>query len=731
MPWVGSSVTKRPDACMKQELPQTQPKALVVDDDDALRMLVCAALEQNGMAVIEAANGRRALESCEQHQPDVVLLDVIMPKLDGFATCMALRERPGGAHVPVLMMTGLDDVESINRAFEVGATDFITKPINYAILTYRVKYMIRGATVANELRESEARLSKAQDLARLGHWEWDLQTRVIVCSALVEELFGVKNGSRLESSAPVMERVHPDDRSEIEHLIKRAFSERRALHADYRVINNGEIVYVNQETAFTTAHDDGSACFTGVIQDVSVRHRAEQQAHELKNFDAVTGLPNRSAITRDLAWAVNLAKRHERTLAVLSVDIDDFKRINDSLGHSAGDEPLKAIAAKLVRCVRSTDFIVDERDHTPAGQSTVAHLGSDEFLILLTEIKSPEDAAIVSRRIRKSLGEPFRIDGRAVVLTASIGISAFPHDGNTPDELLKNASVVLSVAKQAGRDHDQFFTSTINARALERFAMETNMRKALDAGQFELWYQPKLDLIKHEVVGAEALVRWRDPDLGIIAPHQFIPIAEETGLIVPLGKWIFAQACRQILAWQGSDMERLHIAVNISAAQFAAGDIHHQMSNAAEAYGIPVSALQLELTESLIMTDVDDTVAVLEKLHEAGFGLWIDDFGTGYSSLSYLKTLPISGLKIDQSFVRDMHENHDDASIVTSIITLAHGLGLGVVAEGAESSEHVAQLTASGCDFVQGYYFTPPMPIDSFTTWVTEYEARPTLIAAG
>ena len=450
-----------------------------------------------------------------------------------------------------------------------------------------------------------------------------------------------------------------------------------------------------------------------------------------KNFDAVTGLPNRASITHDLAWALDLARRHERTLAVLSVDLDDFKRINDSLGHSAGDEMLKAIALKLVRCLRSTDIIVDERNRTQAGQAMVAHLGGDEFLVVLTEIKSPEDAAIVSRRIRKSLSEPLQIDGRAIVLTASIGISAFSDDGNTPEELLKNASAALNVAKQAGRDHDQFYTSTINSRAFERFAMETNMRRALDTGQFELWYQPKLDLTMHAIVGAEALVRWRDPDLGIIAPQQFIPIAEETGLIVPLGKWIFAQACRQILAWQDSDMEGLHIAVNISAAQFTAVDIHRQMVNAVEAHGISVAALELELTESLIMTNVDDTVPVLQNLHDVGFGLWIDDFGTGYSSLSYLKTLPISGLKIDQSFVRDMHQNHDDASIVASVITLAHGLGLGVVAEGAESSEHVAQLTECGCDFVQGYYFAPPMPIDSFTTWVNEHETRPVLIAAG
>lgn len=693
-------------------------------------MLMCAALEQNGIAVIEAANGHRALESFEQHQPDVIVLAVMMPKLDGFGTCKALRKRPGGAHVPVSMMTGLEDVESINRAFEVGATDFITKPINYTILTYRVKYMLRGMAIANELRESEARLSKAQDLAKLGHWEWNLQTRVMVCSELVEELFGVKSGEQLASNEPAIQRIHPDDKDEIGHLMKRAFSERRALHADYRIIKDGEVVYVNQESTFIKAHDDRGECYTGVIQDVTARHLAEQQTHKLKNFHVVTGLPNRSSITQDLAVAIDHAGHNERTLAVLSIDIDDFKRINDSLGHDPGDELLKAIALKLVRCVRATDFIVDEHSRTQTGQAIVGHLGGDEFVIVLSDIKSPEDAAIVSRRIRKSLGEPFQIDGKAVVLSASIGISAFPHDGSTPEELLKNAGAALNVAKQAGRDHDEFYTSTINARAFERFAMETNMRKALDAGQFELWYQPKLDLNSHDIVGAEALVRWRDPDLGIIAPQQFIPIAEETGLIVPLGKWIFEQACRQILAWQDSDFEGLHIAVNVSAAQFAAGDIHRQMSNAVEAHGIPFTALQLELTESLIMTDVDDTVAVLEQLHNTGFGLWIDDFGTGYSSLSYLKTLPISGLKIDQSFVRNMHQNKDDASIVASIVTLAHGLGLGVVAEGVELSDHVQQLAACGCDIAQGYYFTPPMPIDGFTTWVSEHEIRPTLSAA-
>ena len=728
MPWVGNSVTKPPKTAVNQH---SQPKILVVDDDAALRLLVCAALDQSGMDVIEAADGREALESFDRYQPDAVLLDVMMPELDGFATCRAIREKPAGTHVPVLMMTGLEDVESIDRAYEIGATDFITKPVNYTLITYRVKYMLRGAAIANELRESEARLSKAQSLAKLGNWEWNLTTHRLVCSELVEDLFGVTNESRLDSNETVMQRIHPDDRQEIVDLMNRAFSKRCALHAEYRIVKNDDVIFINQETTFTQAADGGAEFYSGVVQDVSARKIAEQHAHELKNFDAVTGLPNRSLVTQELSWAIDLAQRHERTLAVLSLGLDDFKRINDSLGRDAGDEILKAVALKLVRCVRSTDTITAEELRNQTGQAMIARVGGDEFVVVLSEIKSPEDAAIVSRRIRTALTDPIVIDGEQIVVSASIGISAFPHDGNTPEELLKHAEAALNVAKQAGRNRDQFYTSSINARVSERFALETNMRKALAAEQFELWYQPKLELATHDVVGAEALIRWRDPDLGIISPQQFIPIAEDTGLIVPLGAWIVDEACRQISTWQDTGMERLHIAINLSAAQFATDDIHRQISGAVEAHGIPITALELELTESLIMTDIDDTVPLLEKLNDAGFSLWIDDFGTGYSSLSYLKTLPLTGLKIDQSFVREMHQNQDDASIIAAVITLANGLGLSVVAEGAELSEHVVALAACGCHFVQGYYFAAPMPIDRFESWVRDHDTRPALVASG
>ena len=575
---------------------------LIVDDDAVARLMAREALEQSGITVIEAENGIEAVQRCSDDHPDIVLLDVQMPELDGFEACARMRNTPAGRDVPILMMTGLDDIDSINRAYEVGATDFVTKPINYLILAYRVRYMLRAK-------------------------------------------------------------------------------------------------------------------------------RVEQQVHQLSHYDTVTGLPNRAHMHRQLTRAVDLARRHERIVAVLSLDLDHFQRINDTLGHGRGNELLVVVADRLSNCLRRSDYVTRESDQHISLDS-VARLGGDEFLMMLTETNSAEDAALVARRVSRGLRKPIKLDGEDICLTVSIGISVFPMDGADPEALLKQTDFALNHAKNEGRDCYQFYTASMNARAFERLSMENKLRKALQEDQFLLFYQPKIRQADMSCTGCEALIRWRHPELGMVSPAQFIPIAEETNLIVPLGAWVFREACRQLKTWQSAGLDDLSIAVNLSPVQFRQRDLPDILASIIKEFSIPAHLLEIELTESVLMENIDSTVDVLQRLKAIGLNIAIDDFGTGYSSLSYLKRLPIDALKIDQSFVGDLGSDSDNAAIVTAVIAMAKGLRLKVTAEGVENDTQLRFLANRECDELQGYYFSRPVPAAEFVEWLLGYAKAP-IKAAG
>lgn len=706
------------------------PAVLVVDDDDALRLLVTTALSQFEFRVLEAADGGSALDVFNRERPDIVLLDVVMPGMNGFDVCSAIRAHNAGEHVPILMMTGLDDVESIDRAYNAGGTDFITKPVNYAVLPHRVRYMLRAAQVAGRLRESQARLDRAQRMARIGYWEWNLQSQTVLCSELVEQWFGVHSGSRIEGKPTLLEQVHEDDRERLDDALQRGFTDRTPVRLDYRVRHDGDILHLSQDARFAEAEDTGELCYTGIVQDISQRVEAEQAVHELRHFDEVTGLLNRFAMKQRVDQAINAAQRDTSSFAVLTLGIDNFSRVNDNLGHAAGDEVLREVGVRLVDCVRESDAGDGRKTQGFDYSDAVARLGGDEFMVLLRHISATDDASAVAQRIRSALSEPMHPQGAEIVVSASIGISTFPDNGESVDELIEHAGAALNAAKRDGRDRDQIYTATLDARTYKRFTMESNLRKALEEEQFELHYQPKIDALSGAVHGAEALIRWRHPDLGMIAPDEFIPVAEESGLIVPIGEWVIGAACRQLAAWSETALADLVIAVNLSAAQFGKQGLAQLLIAGVEQCGIAPARLELELTESVIMSELDATVALLKQLKAAGFPLWIDDFGTGYSSMSYLQALPIDGLKIDQSFIRNMHTNPADAAIARAVCLLAQGLELDIVAEGVERQEHAASLREFGCQYLQGFYFSAALPPAEFAAWVGAHETGSTGLSA-
>ncbi len=694
-----------------------RPKVLVVDDDMAGLLMASEALESAGFDVIEAEDGLEAVDQFDKHNPDLVVMDVVMPRMNGFDSCALIRKSEGGEHVPILMITGLDDVDSIQKAFEAGATDFVTKPINFFLLPYRVRYMMRSAKNADDLRASQIRLGKAQRIAKLGHWEWMLDSDVFLWSGECENI--LKSNTLGEKLENFLETIQEDDRGLVANALERARTDGTRFNFEFRTSSNNEsddtrIIHVEAEPESDTH-------MVGTIQDITERTNAEEQIHNLAYYDLVTGLPNRAHLYDMISLALNRGNQHSNKFALLFLDLDHFKQVNDTLGHNAGDLLLRQVSSRLKDAVRKTDSVARPEDsEVKPLTETIARLGGDEFVVLLDQIDRPEDAAYVARRVCKELARIFILDGNEVRITTTIGISIFPADGNTAEELLKHADVAMYHAKEQGRNGYQFYSQSIHQLALERFALERDLRKTLEADGFHLEYQPKVALKNGEVTGLEALVRWKHPERGLVSPADFIPLAEETGIIVPLGEWVLQTACEQMVSWLEAGIPPFIMAVNCSSIQLVRTDMAKVIKTALDSTGLNPAYLEIELTESLLLQDVEEGIAILQALKDLGLHVSIDDFGTGFSSLSYLKRLPVDKLKIDQSFIKDLTTDPGDAAIVTSMITLAHNLDLTVIAEGVENAEQLGFLRAEKCDEIQGYLISRPLPAEVFAEWMID-----------
>ena len=571
--------------------PRHRAKILVSDDDQIVRLLTRQCLEAEGMAVVEAADGPETLEVFVKERPDLVFLDVEMPGMTGLEVCERIRQLPQGENIPIMIVTGSDDRQSIDAGFQAGATQYKTKPVNWSLLGRDVQYMLRASNAFNALKRQEDRL------------------------------------------------------------------------------------------------------------------------RYLAYYDPLTSLPNRRSFNEQLSRILKRSQRRNSNAALMFIDLDHFKRINDSIGHGRGDRLLVEIAKRLTMELREDDainYLSEDDPDDDAVSPEIARLGGDEFTVVLSDVEDTMHVERVASRILATLSEPIALQSHNPVVTPSIGIAIYPHDGKDPDTLVRNADTAMYVAKAEGRACYRFYDEEMNSRAVEQLKMEEELRNALRNNELELRYQPQIDVHTGEVVSMEALVRWKHPERGMVSPLEFIPVAERTGQIIELGEWVMAEVARHCLYWDTLGIRPFRICVNISPLQFNQVDLPDWIIRFLKNSKLSPDRLELELTESAIMTDAETNIAKLRALKEIGLHLAVDDFGTGYSSLSYLKRFPIDTLKIDQSFVADLNRP-DGAAIVDAIIALAKTLNLRVIAEGIEDEHQLSYLVDKQCDLLQGFYFARPI----------------------
>src|ERR1700693_3142939 len=578
---------------------------LVVDDDPGARLLVGSALEVAGFRVITAADGAAALSQFGEHPADCVVLDVVMPGMNGFDVCSALRRLPNCGHVPILMQTSLDDMESVNRAYNAGATDFSSKGINPMLLAQRVKFLVRAKQTQDQLRESEAR----------------------------------------------------------------------------------------------------------------VRY--------LAYYDPLTALPNRQRLLQILEQQVEWALPRQRGLAVLMLDVDNFSRLNGTQGQAVGDVLLKEVAHRLQNCLRDSQRPVDRADDSAEKidiTDWVARTGGDEFALALPGISTAEAAQAVAQRVQLALARPFVFAQAEIPLSATMGISLFPGDAATAGALIKNADAAMHHGKKTGHGGLEFFNKSISTRAARHLSMEADLRKRSERGEFTLNYQPRLALKDLRVEAVEALLRWRHPQRGFVAPDEFIPVAEQNGMIVDIGDWVLREACAQARRWRDAGAPGWQVAVNVSGVQFRDGSLVSRVSRAIEAAGIESRMIELEFTEGALIEYSAAVNKAVKSLKELGVATALDDFGTGYSSLSYLRHFPIDTLKIDRVFVRDIaSKNGGNAPLVDAIIAMAKSLGLATVAEGVETEAQWQYLKTRDANQVQGFLFCRPLAIAALESWHADW----------
>ena len=674
-------------------------RVLIVDDNEMNRDMLSRRLERKGYLVGEADSARCLVERIEKEPVDVILLDVEMPEISGLDALKTLRSHYDPIQLPVIMVTAKDRSEDVVAALDLGANDYVTKPIDFPVALARIRTQVSHKQAEEALRESEERYALAAQGANDGLWDWDLASNVIYFSTRWKSMLGHQEHEIESRPEEWFERIHISDRDRVTNEI--------AAH------RNGLTPHFESE--YRAQHKDGTFRWM-LSRGLAVRDgsgKASRMAGsqtditEGKVADALTGLPNRLLFLDRLARLIEHTKRHKDYLfALMFLDLDGFKMINDSLGHVIGDQLLVEAARRLEKSLRVSDTVTRIEK-----LFTLARLGGDEFTILLDQVKDASDATLVAERLIKTMSAPFVLDGKKVFSSVSIGIALSSIGYNHAQDMLRDADTAMYRAKSLGKARCAVFDLEMRATVMARLQLETDLRDGLERNEFRNYYQPIVSLESGQIIGFEALLRWQHPTRGLLPPSEFIPVAEETGLIRELGWWNLRQACRQAAEWNAgrNGNAPLTMSVNLSVKQFLQPNLVAEIGKLVSETGIPPEILKLEITESTVMANPAGAVAMLSQIKSLGIKLSIDDFGTGYSSLSYLHRFPLDTLKIDGSFTKTMVEGGESTEIVRTILPMASTLRMNVIAEGVETAEQLALLRKLRCQFAQGYYFSKPV----------------------
>ncbi|MHB1246804.1 MAG: putative bifunctional diguanylate cyclase/phosphodiesterase [Sulfuriferula sp.] len=707
------------------------PRILVVDDEPLLRDSLRDILLQNGYEASAARNGRDALVQIARQHFDAILLDLFMPDIHGTEVLDFIAKR--GLDTPVIVVSGDDSVDSVIDALRGGAQDFLRKPYQPDELLKRVGNVIQRRRLELENRSVLQQMEQSEKWHRFlvnsspdFIYTLDCEGRFTFVNDRVESLLGYKHEELLGQHYTAV--IFNDDFKHAQYVFnERRTGKRASRYVELRlkckdcVRNMAEnrilVVELNAIGMYEQSENKFASRYLGtygVAKDISERKKAEETIHYQAYHDLLTGLPNRVLFKDRLNLTIAQARRNSEKFAVMCLDLDHFKVVNDTLGHVFGDELLLAVAARLLGCLREGD--------------TLARMGGDEFSLLLPQIGGTEVVASIADKVISALSKPFHIDHHELFATVSIGVALYPIDGETGDSLIKHADIALYHAKTCGRNNCQLFHMGMNVPLSNRLSLESDLRHAVERNELVTYYQPQVNLKSGHITGFECLIRWQHPQRGLIPPAEFIPLAEEIGMIGTIGEWMLHTACQQLKTWKSQDLPPVRLAINISPRQMEQSDFVEHILAELHQHGLDHSVLEVEITENLIMKEVERTVEKLKQLSASGIKIAIDDFGTGYSSLNYLKKFPIHTIKIDQSFIADI-ERDGDTSIVTAIIAMAKGLHLNLIAEGVETENQLAFLRKMECDEIQGFLLSEPLTAHAATTMLIENVTPPAALS--
>ena len=703
----------------------------LVDDDPMWRFLTSTALRERGWVVEDFDSGCLLLDRLPTIDADIVLIDAMMPVMDGFATCRELRKHAIGQNLPILMLTSLEDDDSIRDAYDAGATDFFIKSTHWALLAERIRHLVRLSEIGRQLDRSNARLAKVHTAARAGTFDFDVAARILRGSAGSFAVLGMEHSRTQLSEEELMRLMDPDDRTQLRDAIDAGVKARRPFTVDIRLRGAaGDMRYVQAEAEPEYDAEGRLVMLHGLIRDQTDDRHRRQEMERLSSHDPLTGLPNRNEFLRRLTEAIDAARPGSQPVHVAVFDLDRFTQFNETLGQSAGDELICEVGRRIATIAEqfapgSTDGKAVDGSHgdvfgTPT--AWLARLPGDEFALMMHGIGDATAAEALTESVMQALRRVCQVAGIECFLSASAGLASFPRDADSAGILLSRADRATREVKSRGRNDIGWYLHSLEQVGRGRIEMVTGLHKAIEREEFELHFQPWVDVPAARVTGLEALVRWRR-DGKLVPPGDFIPLAEDTGLIIPIGEWVLRKAASSLAQWRRDGLALDCVAINIPTVHFERDSLLSAVRAALARHQLGARSLELELTETCMVRDFERTLPRLEALIEAGATLSIDDFGTGYSSLAYLTRLPISKLKVDRAFVDQLGVSRQGEAVCRAIVALGQSLGVQVLAEGVETPEQVKALLSLGCRTMQGFLFSRPVPFDQIPQAIRSAEA--------